>query len=66
MQASLSKKAAVDGHGCHTTLNFGAKAKENKDTGSPLYCLPKLHKKTIKQVILPFLVLVCVQNFLNC
>ena len=29
LQASLSEKVVVDGHGCHTALNFGVKAKEN-------------------------------------
>ena len=34
----------VDGHGCHTTLNFGVKAKDDKDKVPTLYWLPKLHK----------------------
>ena len=29
LQASLSEKV-VDGHGCHTALHFGVKAKETK------------------------------------
>ena len=35
----------VDGHGCHTALHFGVKAKENQDKVLTLYWLPKLHKK---------------------
>ena len=35
----------VDGHGCHTALHFGVKAKENQDKVPTLYWLPKLHKK---------------------
>ena len=38
----------VDGHGCHTALHFGVKAKENQDKVPTLYWLPKLHKKTYK------------------
>ena len=38
----------VDGHGCHTALNFGVKAKENQDKVPTLYWLPKLHKKPYK------------------
>ena len=34
----------VDGHGCHTTLYCGVKAKENQDKVPTLYWLPKLHK----------------------
>ena len=37
LQASLSEKVAVDGHGCNTALNFGVKAKENQDTVPTLY-----------------------------
>ena len=44
----------VDGHGCHTALHFGVKAKENQN------------KKSIKQDLLLILVLVRQQNFLNC
>ena len=58
LQASLSEKVAVDGHGCHSALNFGVKAKENQDKFHTLYWLPKLHKKHIKQALLP--ILVCV------
>ena len=56
----------VDGHGCHTALNVGVKAKENQDKVPTLDWLPKLHKKTIKQDLLLILVLVRQQNFLNC
>ena len=38
----------VDGHGCHTALHFGVKAKENQDKVPTLNWLPKLHKKTYK------------------
>ena len=38
----------VDGHGCHTALHFGVKAKENQDKVPTLYWLPKLHKKTYR------------------
>ena len=38
----------VDGHGCHTALHFGVKAKENQDKVPMLYWLPKLHKKMYK------------------
>ena len=38
----------VDGHGCHTALDFDVKAKENQDKVPTLYWLPKLHKKTYK------------------
>ena len=53
----------VDGHGCHTALYFGVKAKEKQDKVSQLYWLPKLHKIPIKQAVLPILVLVRQQNF---
>ena len=38
----------VDGHGCHTALHFGVKAKGNQDKVSTLYWLPKLHNKPYK------------------
>ena len=44
LQPSLSEKVIVDGHGCHTALHFGVKAKENQDKVPTLYWLPKLHK----------------------
>ena len=66
LQPSLSKRMIVDGHGCHTALHFGVKAKENQDKVPTLYWLPKLHKKHIKQDLLLILVLVRQQNFLNC
>ena len=31
LQPSLSERVIVDGHGCHTALHFGVKAKENQD-----------------------------------
>ena len=63
----LSERVIVDGHGCHTALHFGVKAKENQDKVPTLYWLPKLHKKNpIKQDLLQILVLVQQQNFLNC
>ena len=30
MQASLSERVVVDGHGCHTALHFGVKAEKTK------------------------------------
>ena len=65
MQPSLSERVIVDGHGCHTALHFGVKAKENQDKVPTLYWLPKLHKKPIKQDLLLILVLVRQQNFQN-
>ena len=62
----MLKMVIVDGHGCHTTLHFGVKAKENQDKVPTLYWLPKLHKNPIKQDLLQILVLVQQQNFLNC
>ena len=66
LQPSRSERVIVDGHGCHTALNFGAKAKENQEKAPLLYWLPKLHKKHIKQDLLLIQVLVRQQNFLNC
>ena len=43
-----SERAIVDGHGCHTALHFGVKAKENQGKVPTLYWLLKLHKKTYK------------------
>ena len=48
LQPSLSERVIVDGHGCHTALHFGVKAKENQDKVPTLYLLPKLHKKPYK------------------
>ena len=31
LQAFMSEGVVVDGHGWHTTLHFGVKAKENQD-----------------------------------
>ena len=44
MQASLSERVVVDGHGCHTALHFGVKAEENQDKVPTVHWLPKLHK----------------------
>ena len=44
LQPSLSERVIVDGHGCHTTLHFGVKAKENQDKVPMLYWLPKVSK----------------------
>ena len=66
LQPSLSERVIVDGHGCHTALHFGVKAKENQDKVPTLYWLPKLHKNPIKQDLLQIIVLVQQQNFLNC
>ena len=48
LQPSLSERVIVDGHGCHTALHFGVKAKENQDKVPMLYWLPKLNKKPYK------------------
>ena len=40
LQPSLSERVIVDGHGCHTALHFGVKAKENQDKVPTLYWLP--------------------------
>ena len=64
LQPSLSERVIVDGHGCHTALHFGVKAKENQDKVPTLYWLLKPHKNPIKQDLL--LILVRQQNFLNC
>ena len=66
LQPSLSERVIVDGHGCHTALHFGVKAKENQDKVPTLCWLPELHKNSIKQDLLLILVLVRQQNFLNC
>ena len=47
----------VDGHGCHTALHFGVKAKEIQDKVPTLYCLPKLHKNYIAR---------CIANYSSC
>ena len=44
----LSERVIVNGHGCHTALHFGVKAKENQDKVPTLYWLPKRHKKPYK------------------
>ena len=33
----FSERVIVDGHGCHTALHFGVKAKENQDKVPTLY-----------------------------
>ena len=48
LQPSLGERVIVDGHGCHTALHFGVKAKEDQDKVPTLYLLPKLHIKPIK------------------
>ena len=48
LQPSLSERVNADGHGYHTALHFGVKAKENQDKVPTLYWLPKLHKKPYK------------------
>ena len=55
LQPYLSERVVVDGHGCHTVLHFGVKAKENQDKVPTLYWLPKLHK-TYKARLLLILV----------
>ena len=39
LQASLTERVVVDGHGCHTALYFGVKGKENQDNFPTLYWL---------------------------
>ena len=56
----------MGGHGCHTALYFGVKAKENQDKVPTLYWLPELHKKPKKQDLLLILVLVRQKNCVNC
>ena len=46
-QSCLTEKTIVDGHLCHTVLNFHVKAKENQDKVQALYWLPKLHKNPL-------------------
>ena len=48
LQASLSERAVVDGHGCHTPLHFNVKAKETQDKAPMLDSLPSLHKTPYK------------------
>ena len=66
LQPSLSERVIVDGHGCHTALHFGVKAKENQTKF--LRCTGYLNsiKNPINQDLLLILVLVRQQNFLNC
>ena len=52
LQPSLSESVVVDGHGCHTALHSGVKAKENQDKGPTLYLLPKLHKNSYKAIFI--------------
>ena len=66
LQASLNESNVVNGHGCPIALHFGVKAKENQDKVPTLYCLPKLHKNSIKQDLLLILVLVWQHNFIHC
>ena len=44
LEPALSESVIVDGHGSHTTLHLGVKAKENQDKEPTLYWLPQLHK----------------------
>ena len=57
LQAAFNERVVVDGHGCHTAMHFGVKAKESQDKIPTLYWLPLLHKKLIKQDFLLILVL---------
>ena len=43
--ATCLLRSFVDGHGCHTAIQFGVKAIEKQDKVPMLYWLPKLHKK---------------------
>ena len=40
LQPSLSERVVVNGHGCHTALHFGVKAKENQYRVPTFYWLP--------------------------
>ena len=40
LQPFLSTRVVVDGHGCHTALQFGIKDKENQSKVPTLYWLP--------------------------
>ena len=62
----MSERVIADGHGCHTALHFGVKAKENQEKF--LCCTGYLSsiKTPIKQDLLLILVLVRQQNILNC
>ena len=51
---SLTVKISVGGHGCHTALNIGVKAKENQDKVPTLYWLPKLHKTLFSKIYYKF------------
>ena len=56
----------IDGHGCHTALHFGVKAKENQDKVPLLYWLPNSIKNPIQQQdLLLILVLVRQQKLLT-
>ena len=44
LQDSMSERVVVDGHGCHSVLQFGVKAEESQVKVPTLYWLPKLHK----------------------
>ena len=59
----LSERVIVDGHGCHTALHFGVKAKETKTEF--LHCTGYLNSIHPIDLLL-FLVVVRQQNFLNC
>ena len=48
LQPSLNERVIDDGHGCHTALHFGVKAKENQDKVRTLNWIPKLHTKPYK------------------
>ena len=42
LHSSLSERMIFDGHGCHTALHYGVKAKENQDKVPTFYLLHKL------------------------
>ena len=44
LQPSLYERVDVGGHGCHSALHFGVKAKENHGKVPTLCWLPKLDK----------------------
>ena len=63
LQSSLSERVVVDGHGCHTALHFGIKAKENKTMFLRYTGYLNSIKPHIKQDVLLVLVPIRQQNF---
>ena len=66
LQPSLSESVVLNGHGCHTTLHFGVKAKKSKTKFLHYTGYPNSIKNPIKQDLLLILFIVRQHNFLNC